>query len=141
MTEKTLFPQLSLEFTAPAITPCDVEQFCGATQSTFRQSIPPTFATRFREGEFALLRRLGRRLASVLHTEQVYEYYEPLPYGGPIDVRVRLESARERTMGGQKVLFLCFDSEMGAKGRLCVRARTHFLVREQPQVEPLCKET
>jgi hypothetical protein len=64
-------------------------------------------------------------MMDVLHTEQVYEYYEPLPLDTPLEIVTRVESERER----RGMRFISLHTDIRAKGKLCVTALSSFVVQ------------
>jgi acyl-CoA thioesterase FadM len=76
--------------------------------------------------EFRWLDRLKIDLRQLLHTDQEYEYFAPLREGDPPLVCTRLAEYRER-LG---LLFVCLESAVRVAGKVCVTARSTFVVRK-----------
>jgi N-terminal half of MaoC dehydratase len=107
-----------------ALTQADIEKFKSATFNRYSQ-IPPALPTLFRAAEFQWLDRMKVDMRQVLHTEQVYEFLEPLTLGVPMTITTSIVSQRERS--GLRLISLSTD--IITQERLCVRAVSSFVLR------------
>ncbi len=113
-----------ISHTLPALTAEHVDKFKVATLNRYSQ-LPPALPTIFRDSEFRWLERMSVDMRQVLHTEQVYEYLEPLPFGVPLTITTSLASQRERS--GLKLISLMTEIKTGEL--LCIKAMSSFVVR------------
>lgn len=115
---------------APAITEHQLEAFQHATGSTVVGTFGLTFATVFRAPEFLWLDRLKIDMRQLLHTDQTYEYFEPLKVGDTLTISTQVTEYKER----RELLFVTVESDMSCEGVLKVRARSAFVVRLSMEV-------
>ena len=109
---------------AEKISPQSVDQFRYAVNAK-ATGFPPTYATLYRHTEFDWLARLGLKLENVLHTEQEYEYLEPLSFGDEPHIETRVASHRER----RGMHFLTLESKILCGAAPKVIARSSFVIR------------
>lgn len=109
-----------------------VEAFGKSVSWEIPGEVPPSFLTRFREGEFELLVRLGVELRQVLHAEQEYRWLAPLKADGQLDYRARLADVLSKGGKGGRLTFLKFDSEYldPVTTRALAQSRTVMVIRE-----------
>ena len=120
----------SCEFVADEITAELVSGFIEATGSAYlADEIPPTIATVFRHGEYALLSTLGVDLKMLLHADQEYTYIAPFQIGDTITVKTILEDLKERKTKLGKMQFVIMKTELLAGKSLKLTGRTTFVVR------------
>ncbi len=81
-----------IEFELEPITEADVADFRRATWSSPLSTVPLTFATRFRWGEFRWLTRLDIQMQDLLHAEQEYRWDRALVVGDAPGVRTWLRN-------------------------------------------------
>ncbi len=112
-----------------------IEAFGKSVSWELPGEVPPSFLTRFREGEFELLVRLGVELQQVLHAEQEYRWLAPLKMDSELDHRARLADVLSKGGKGGRLTFLKFDSEYldPVTTRALVQSRTVMVIREAPQ--------
>lgn len=110
----------------------DVEAFARSIAWEDSRNVPPSFLTRFREGEFELLLRLGVELRQVLHAEQEYRWFAPLKVDSQLDHRSRLADVLSKGGKGGRLTFLKFDSEYldPTTTRALAQSRTVMVIRE-----------
>jgi hypothetical protein len=109
-----------------------VEAFGRSVSWEIPGEVPPSFLTRFREGEFELLVRLGVELRQVLHAEQEYRWLAPLKADAQLDYRARLADVLSKGGKGGRLTFLKFDSEYldPVTTRALAQSRTVMVIRE-----------
>ncbi len=109
-----------------------VEAFGKSVSWEIPGEVPPSFLTRFREGEFELLVRLGVELKQVLHAEQEYRWLAPLKPDAQLDHRSRLADVLSKGGKGGRLTFLKFDSEYldPVTTRALAQSRTVMVIRE-----------
>jgi len=91
--------------------------------------VPPTYLTRFRQGEFELLERLGVPLQNVLHAEQDYQYFAPLRPGMKILYETVLANSFEK------------KGRAGSLHFLVTETRVRWAGSADPQPLVVCKTT
>lgn len=106
-----------------------LRRFEQATLTTRRDTPPLTFPTVYRATEFQWLDRLNIDMHRLLHTDQEYEYVEPLKEGDCPVVSTRIRDYRER----RGMLFVTLESEIRANGVLKIRSYSAFVVRNEPE--------
>jgi len=111
---------------AEKIEASHVEQFRQAIGSK-AAGFPLTYPTLYRATEFACLEQLGLKLENVLHTEQAYEYLEPLEVGDQPKMETQLTSHRER----RGMHFLVMETKISVNGKTKVIATANFMVRPE----------
>ena len=74
--------------------------------------VPPTYVTRFRQGEFELLARLGVPLQNILHAEQDYQYFERLKPGMKILYETTLANSFEKKGREGSLRFLVTETRV-----------------------------
>lgn len=92
----------------------------------------PTIFTRFREGEFELLERMGIALPQVLHAEQTYEMLEVLHPAEEVSFKTSLASVFEKKGKGSNMAFLVFETEFirTLDSQTIARAKSTMVYRE-----------
>lgn len=121
-----------LTFEAGPLTEAEVRLFCEATRSTHCVGVPPTFATIFRKAEFQWLSHMKVDMRNLLHTEQEYEYFEPLEVGDKLSITTSIQDWKER----RGMVFTTLASEVCCEGKVKVRSSTSFVLRNQNQENP-----
>lgn len=109
----------------PEITAERIHAFGHATRSEHFVDSPPTYPTTFRSTEFEWLDILKIDLHHLLHTEQEYEYLQPLREGDVPVVTTRVTEHRER----RGLLFVVLETEVHVQEKLVVTTRSSFVVR------------
>ena len=109
------------------ITRAQIESFARATRSEHYSDTPATYPTVFRWTEFRWLERLKLDLKGLLHTEQEYEYLQPLKQGDAPFVSTRLAEHRER----RGMVFIDLESDVKVDGRTVVITRSSFVIRTE----------
>lgn len=112
--------------TLPPITREGIRAFADATHSLYFVASPPTLPTIFRSTEFLWLDILKVDLHHLLHTEQEYEYLEPLREGDVPVVSTRVSEHRER----RGLLFVELESDVRVHNKRILVARSSFVVRK-----------
>lgn len=109
-----------------------IEAFGKSVSWEIPDEVPPSFLTRFRQGEFELLSRLGVELRQVLHAEQEYRWLAPLVADSQLDYRARLADVLSKGGKGGRLTFLKFDSEYldSVTTRALAQSRTVMVIRE-----------
>ena len=107
------------------ITESRVKAFGLAVRAQHEKTMPLTFPTLYRHGEFEWVKRLGVDMTHLLHTEQQYEYFHPLKVGDDPVIRTYLRGHTSRV----GITFITLESEILVDGTLCVMAKTNFVVR------------
>jgi hypothetical protein len=121
-----------IEFELEPITAEDVAQFRRATWSAPLGTVPLTFATRFRWGEFRWLTRLGIEMQHLLHAEQEYRWDRSLAVGDAPRVRTWLAESRER----RGMRFVVFETAVETEDGPIGGSRTLFVVRSPSEGAP-----
>ncbi len=114
-----------IEFALDALTSEDVSNFAAATHSQFFQSIPPSFATRFRKAEFEWLNQLKVDMRTLLHVEQEYEYLSALFLGIPLNVSSRISEWKER----RSMTFVTIETNISQTNEVKIKSSTTFLLQ------------
>ncbi len=114
----------TVERIEPVLTLESVERFRRAVLAT-SAGVPPTLPTIFRTTEFGWLSKLNVDLRKLLHTDQEYEYLEPLVSGDELTACTCVESVRERK--GMKLVVL--KTDLSCAGKVCIIARSTFVIR------------
>lgn len=83
------------EYQAEAIDKETLEAFSQATL-TQHSGFPMTFPTRYRQGEFEILKALNVDFRELLHSEQEYAFHHPLEIGDKPLVRTQLKDNRKK---------------------------------------------
>lgn len=83
------------EYQAEAIDRETLEAFSQATLTQYC-GFPLTFSTRYRQGEFEILKELKIDFRQLLHSEQEYVFHSPLEVGDKPLVRTRLKENRKK---------------------------------------------
>src|SRR5262245_43587839 len=99
-----------------------ISAFREATLARYSVGVPPTFATCFREAEFAWLERLKVDMRTLLHTDQEYEYLEPLAEGERLEITTSVDSCKER----KGLVFFLLRSEVRSGATVKIRSNTTF---------------
>lgn len=118
-----------IEFELEPITEADVADFRRATWSSPLPTVPLTFATRFRWGEFRWLTRLDIQMQDLLHAEQEYRWERALVVGDAPRVRTWLAESRER----RGMRFVVFETAVETEDGPIGGSRTLFVVRSNPE--------
>ncbi len=115
-----------IELKQQRITSEAVEKFKKATHTTYSSGIPKTFVTLYRRAEFDWLGRLGVDFRNLLHTDQEYDYLEPLEVGDEPVVRTKIADKKDR----KSLTMLTLQSDIIVEGRTKVSALTTFMIRK-----------
>ena len=110
-----------------------VKNFAHAVGFSEFNEVPPTFATRWRKGEFELMGKLGVELKNVLHAEQEYEAYGPIPLGVTVEYETVLSKVFEKSGGNGILTFLVFETiakNLSDEEKLML-CRSSIVLREQ----------
>ncbi|NBX75510.1 MAG: hypothetical protein EBQ92_03075 [Proteobacteria bacterium] len=110
--------------TLNAITEKEVELFRKATL-TEAPEFPLTFATRFRELEFALLTDLKVDIQQLLHTDQSYVYHAPLKVGDVPEITTRIKENREK----RGMQFVVLETLVKSGGELKITSEAQMVIR------------
>lgn len=94
------------------------------------KTIPPTFYTFFRWGEFTWLTRMNVALESIVHTEQEYSYHADLEPGVTLKVETEVTQFRERR--GLKMIGM--TTRLSYQNKLVASSQTSFLSRDLGRV-------
>ena len=94
----------------------DVRDFAQAICASDLNSIPLTYLTRMRRGEFEILQRVGIELSSVLHAEQEYELLSGLQIGTSLRYETELAQVFEKSGSQASLLFLVFLTRVAPEG-------------------------
>lgn len=97
------------------ITSERITKFCQATGVSISSVAPPTFLTLFRQGELEHVLKFKIDLSHLLHTEQEYEYEEPLSAGDQIIYSTRIKQVLEKQTPGTHVQFVIFETTVHAE--------------------------
>jgi hypothetical protein len=110
-----------------------VAAFARAIGAPLDGTVPPTWLTRGRQGEFELLQKLGVPLSSVLHGEQEYEWLGTLRVGMDLCHVTRLAEAVVKRGSKALLYFLKLDTRFtdGPEGRPVACGRTVIVLREE----------
>jgi hypothetical protein len=113
------------------VTPARVEAFAKAVGAPLDGSVPPTYPTRFRKGEFELSETLGLPLSRVLHAEQAYEYVSPIEIGDTVTFETTLARAVEKSGSSGSMTFVVLETRVraAATGKECAVGCTTIVVR------------
>jgi hypothetical protein len=114
-----------ITFEVGPIRPEDISAFKKATLTAHVSSVPPTFCTVLRKAEFEWLDRMKVDMRNLLHTEQQYQYLEPIEVGQTLQVTTSIEEWKER----RGMIFTTLLSEVKAAGKVRVRSSTTFVLR------------
>ncbi|MBI3296044.1 MAG: MaoC family dehydratase N-terminal domain-containing protein [Deltaproteobacteria bacterium] len=120
----------TLSQTLPPIGADRAENFRQATRSDHSPGFIPALPTLFRQAEFQWLDKLKVDWHKLLHAEQAYEYYAPLPLDQPILIESRLANVRVRKSAASSMTFVEIETHISAAGTVAVAALTNFVVRE-----------
>ncbi len=118
-----------------ALTPAVLQGFAHSvawSASEYGSSLPPTWITTCRDGEFELFKRFGVPLSRVLHTDQAFEFLHPeRAPEGTVSYSTVLEKALEKTNDKGTLRFLTFktDLSLGEVSPWAV-SRTTVVIRE-----------
>jgi hypothetical protein len=119
------------------ITKEKVQAFSKAVCSQNLDQIPPTFLTRLREAEFALIAQFGVPLSTVLHGEQEYTYLRPLRLDQELSFTTKFSGFAQKKSSSFSLNFLTFESEVkdAETQELHAISKTKVIVRESLQSE------
>lgn len=107
-----------------AITEKEVDLFRRATL-TETEGFPVTFATRFRELEFALLSELKVDIHQLLHTDQTYLYHAPLKVGDVLEITTRIKENREK----RGMQFVVLETTVKSEGQKKITSEAQMVIR------------
>lgn len=110
-----------------AITEKEVELFRKATL-TESEGFPLTFATRFREIEFSLLKEIRADIQQLLHTDQSYVYHGPLNVGDVPEITTRIKENREK----RGMQFVVLETVVNCGGQKKVTSEAQMVIRMKP---------
>lgn len=116
----------SFEYDFPPLTQGEVDAFRMATHTQSLSTIPLTLATKYRKAEFRWLSEMGVDMRRLLHTDQEYEYREPLKVGDSLKVITTRTDVRER----RGLLFVTLETDLLCSGVTKVHSKTMFVVRK-----------
>jgi len=102
-----------------------IQNFKHAVRSGAIEAIPLTFATVFRKADFTWLERLKVDFRKLLHTDQEYQYIEPLEFNSGPEVETSIVEYRAR----KGLLFVRLESKVFQKGNLKIVSHSSFIVR------------
>ncbi len=108
-----------------AVSTESMDALTRATRSTHVRTMPPTFPTIYRWGEFEWMARLGYDLRNLLHTEQEYEYLAPLVIGEKPKITTSLKNNKVKA----GMCFLSVESVIVSGGRIAVRVLSSFVIK------------
>lgn len=107
------------------ITSEKVRMFCQSLGMPERNTLPPTYLTVFRKGEFELFQKLGIPLSQILHTDQTYEFLVPIQIGDEVEFKTEVTQVLEKA----KMQFLSFETEFKVENRAVAKAISTIVVR------------
>lgn len=110
------------------ITEKEIELFRRATL-TETTGFPLTFATRFREVEFALLKELKVDIQQLLHTDQLYVYHEPLKVGDVPEICTQIKENKEK----RGMQFVVLETIISSGGKKKVTSESQMVIRLKPR--------
>jgi hypothetical protein len=96
--------------------PGEVRDFAQAVCASDLSSVPLTYLTRMRRGEFEILQRIAIELSSVLHAEQEYELHGRMQPGQPLRYETELAQVYEKSGSQASLLFLVFLTRIALEG-------------------------
>jgi hypothetical protein len=91
-------------------TEAKLKAFCDAVGAEYRGDAPPTFMAVLLPGMFMLLNEIGIPLKSVLHTDQEYQYHQPILPGDHLIYETTLAKALEKQGKTGAMRFMVFDT-------------------------------
>lgn len=116
-----------------ALAPTEVRDFAQAVCATDSATVPLTYLTRMRRGEFEILQRVGIELSSVLHAEQEYELFGSMQPGKSLRYETELDQVFEKSGSQASLLFLVFltrvASESGDLSTPLATSKTTMVIR------------
>lgn len=103
----------------------------GLGLSTMPQSLPPTYLTRCRRGEFELFNQLGIPLSQVLHADQEYEFFTEINIGDKLSYQTEFTHFNHKSGSSAALYFLTFETRLNrnAEAQASALARTVIVVR------------
>ena len=119
-------PTQVMSKTFERLTQLELDAYVRATALTPRTGIPPAFATRYRDTEFMWLEKSEVDMRQLLHTDQEYEYAEPLKVGDIPHAETRVTDVRQK----RHLSFYTLVTTITSQGVLKVKATTTFVVRQ-----------
>lgn len=125
-----------MQLEQPPISAEVIRAFVGATRSRYATGIPPTLATIYRDLEYKFLERMKADLRYLLHGEQEYEYMSPLRANESFLVRAKIADLKERKGKEATLNFIVMESEIVFGGKISVRSRTNFVIRQPSKERP-----
>lgn len=110
------------------IDPASVQGFADIYGGT-GAALFPTYATRFRRGEFDLLARQGIALNEILHGEQEYRYPGDLQVGdeATFETRIVEDATKRSAKGGLRIMTM--ETQISSARGLAVVARSTLVIR------------
>lgn len=114
----------SYEYQAPIITLEALEAFKKATQ-TDHSVFPLTYATLYRQGEFKIVQELGIDLKNLLHSEQSYDFLQPLEAGDRPMILTRIKENKSK----RGIQFLTLESEVICEGKKKLTCESTMVIR------------
>ena len=106
------------EFYSEEVSLDRIKSFCQAVGAPQSEFAPPTFLTVFRKGEFELFQKLDILLSQILHSEQEYQYENPIFPGDQVFFRTVVSNVLEKRGRSSSIQFVTFETEMMAKRQL-----------------------
>jgi len=115
------------------VTPQRISAFCKAIGAKESTQAPPTFLTVLRRGEFELFQSLGIELSRVLHTDQEYEYENPILAGDSVRFVSTVANILEKSRSQASFQFVTLETEYyvlrGSQSFRAGKGKTTVLVR------------
>jgi len=106
------------------ITEKELDAFRKATL-TETAGIPLTFATRFRQLEFQLLKELKIDLKGLLHTDQAYRYLGEFRLGDPLEIQTEITENKMK----RGLQFLKIKTTVSSRKELKVISESQMVIR------------
>ncbi len=128
LTTKQLMNQIIGPF-QEEVTEKMLKAFCSAVGAEYTGEAPPTYMTRYRQGEFELLQKNGVPLTSILHGEQEYEYFAPIKPGMKVEYETKITKSHEKKGSSGSMHFLVFETSVKESGKALGLAKTTIVVR------------
>lgn len=91
-------------------TEARLKAFCDAVGAKYRGEAPPTFMAVLLPGMFKLLDEIKVPLKSVLHTDQEYQYHQPILPNDQLVYETTLGKALEKQGKTGSMKFMVFDT-------------------------------
>lgn len=116
-------------FYAETIDDRRVAAFSQAISGSQTDTVPPTYLTRLRHGEFELLQKMGVELNQVLHGEQEYRYDRELRAGLELRYQTKLAQVLEKKGSSTSLHFLVFETEF-LTDQVVAASKTTMIIRQ-----------